>query len=375
MPRRPIQLPHRIESLSILDSEGNADPALDPKLSPTELKKLYRAMLLSRRLDERLLRLQRQGRIGTFGPAMGQEAASLGPAFVMKPNDWFIPSFREPAAMLWRGWPMDKIILWWGGHEYGASVPEGVNDLPICVPVATQCLHAAGIAWGCKLKGDPSVAFCFLGDGGTSEGDFHEAMNFAGVHQLPFICVIQNNHWAISLPRDKQSKAPTLVQKCIAYGFDGIQADGNDIFAMIVAAREAADRARTGGGPTLIEAVTYRLGVHTTADDPKKYRSDEEVECWKPKDPLVRFHKYMVRTGLLDDAAVELIEAEIAEEIRQAVERAEKYQPDPMDSFRHTFAEMPPSLAAHAREFLESMAALSSDDGTEQPEPRQLADA
>ncbi len=375
MPRQPIQPTNKIESLSILDVEGRVDPQLDPRLEPDFLRRIFRGMLLARRLDERLLRLQRQGRIGTFGPGMGQEAASLGPAVALQPSDWFVPSFREGAAMLWRGWPIEKIILWWGGHEYGASTPPGQNDLPICVPVSSQCLHAAGIAWGCKYKNDSSVVVCFLGDGGTSEGDFHEALNFAAVHALPVVFVVQNNHWAISLPREMQSKSATIAQKCIAYGMDGVQADGNDILAMYVAAREAYDKARAGGGPTLIEAVTYRLAMHTTADDPKKYRTEEEVACWRPREPLIRFEKYMRASGLLDDDGMTQLEAEIAEEIRQAVERAERYEPDPMDSFRHTFAEMPESLAAQAREFAEFMAELKAEVREVSEARREMAES
>lgn len=356
MPREKIKLDLRLESLSILDADGNVDDALDPKLSETELRRLFKAMLTARRFDERLLKLQRQGRIGTYGPCLGQEAASLGPAFVLQKDDWLVPSFRETAAMLWRGWPMDKIILWWGGNEEGSRVPEGVNDLPICVPVASQVLHAGGVAWGCKLKGTKNVAVGFCGDGGTSEGDFHEGMNCAGVYQLPMIMVIQNNHWAISLPREKQTAAKTIAQKAMAYGFDGIQCDGNDILAMISATREAVEKARNGGGPTLIEAVTYRLGVHTTADDPKKYRTEEQVECWKPKDPLARFWKYLKKRNVLDEKARDLIEEEAGAEIDSAIARAETYQPDPAAPFQHCFATMPPHLKAQLDEFNAYMA-------------------
>lgn len=375
MPRAPIELSHPVESLSILDADGKVDRALEPKLDREELLALWRGLLLARRFDERLLRLQRQGRIGTFGPGMGQEAASLGPAFVMRKNDWFVPSFRESAAMLHRGWPLEKIILWWAGHEEGATVPVGMNDLPICVPVASQCLHAAGIAWASKLRGEDAVAVVFLGDGGTSEGDFHEAMNFACVHSLPMICVIQNNHWAISLPRAKQSKSGTLAQKCLAYGCRGIQIDGNDILAMVAGMREAIEQARAGGGPTLVEAVTYRLGVHTTADDPKKYRTDEEVACWQPRDPLIRFEKYLRGRGLLDDDTQARLETEITEQIQSAVARAEAYRPDPMRSFENTFAEMPPSLAEQADEFRAYMDALEAAERPAVRPQRQLADA
>lgn len=363
MPRGKIELKNHVESLSILDPDGNADESLVPKIEPAELRRLLRAMLLARRYDERMLKLQRQGRIGTYGPALGQEAASLGPAYVLKKTDWLIPSFREPAAMLFRGWPIERLILWWGGNEIGAVTPEGVRDTPICVPVASQCLYGAGVAWGCKLRNDGSIAVCFVGDGGTSEGDFHEAMNVAGAFQLPMFCIIQNNHWAISLPRNKQTASTTLAQKAIAYGFNGIQVDGNDIFAMIRAASEAAELARSGGGPTLIEAVTYRLGVHTTADDPKKYRAEEEVEEWKCRDPLSRFYKYLKKQGIMDDKARDLLEEEIAAEIGKAVETAERYEPDVAEPFRHCFASTPRYLEEQFAEFQAYLEAAAPRNG------------
>ena len=356
MPREKIDLDLKLESLSILDAHGNVDERLEPDLDDADLRRLFKAMLAARRFDERMLKLQRQGRIGTYGPCLGQEAASLGPAFAMTADDWLIPSFRETAAMLWRGWPMDKIILWWGGNEEGAKVPDGVNDLPICVPVASQVLHTGGIAFGLKLGGTRNLAIGFCGDGGTSEGDFHEGMNCAGAYQLPMIVVIQNNHWAISLPRHKQTAAKTIAQKALAYGFSGIQVDGNDILAMVSAAQEAVKKARSGGGPTLIEAVTYRLGVHTTADDPKKYRTEEEVECWKPKDPLARFWKYLKKRKVLDEKTRDVIEEEVSAQITAAIEKAEGYQADPVAPFHHCFATMPPHLESQMAEFKAYMA-------------------
>lgn len=340
MPRSVIQLKNRVESLSILSPDGKVDASLEPKISDADLRKLYKTMLATRLFDERLLALQRQGRIGTYGPTKGQEAASLGAAYCLKKDDWLVPSFRETAAMLWRGWPMEKIILWWGGHEYGSQIPEGVNDLPICVPVGSQCQHTMGIAWGAKLKNDGTVCVGFLGDGATSEGDFHEAINFAGVYNVPAIFVIQNNQWAISIPRKNQTRSTTLAQKAIAYGMDGLQVDGNDILAVIVAVREAVERARKGGGPALIEAVTYRLGVHTTADDPKKYRSEEDVKQWECKDPILRFRTYLTKKKLLTDKIQKVIEEEIADELKRATEVAEKYEPNLYDMFKHMYSEL-----------------------------------
>lgn len=357
MPREPIHLACRVESLSVLTADGQLDEALEPQLSDADLRRLYKTMLASRRMDERCLMLQRQGRMGTYGPSKGQEAASLGVAFVLEKDDWLVPTFREPAGLLWRGWPMHTWMQFWGGFEAGNVVPADVNDLPVCVPIASQCQYGMGIAWGCKLHGQGRVCATFCGDGGTSEGDFHEAMNFAGVYNLPLIMVVQNNHWAISIPRHRQTAAQTIAQKALAYGFDGLQVDGNDILAMIVAAREAVAKARTGGGPTLIEAVTYRLSMHTTADDPKKYRKDEEVKEWEPRDPLPRFHAYLRRRGLLDEKVEKVIEEEVTAQLEAAVRAYESYRSEPLEFFRHMYGEMTPDLkvqAAELRTYLES---------------------
>ncbi len=361
MPRKKLELENYVETLSILDQDGNVDKSLEPKIPDDDLRKLYRGMLLARRYDERMLMLQRQGRIGTYGPALGQEAASLGPAFVMGKDDWFVPSFREPAATLWRGWPIEKLILWWGGNEAGATPPDGFKDLPICVPVASQIQYAAGAAWGCKLKKNGGIAVGFVGDGGTSEGDFHEGVNCAAIFGAPLVVIIQNNHWAISLPRKKQTASPTLAQKALAYGINGIQADGNDILSMIVATQEAADRARKGGGPTLIEAVTYRLGVHTTADDPKKYRTEEEVARWKPRDPLHRFTLYVRNKKVLSEKQIAEMEEDVQAQITEGIEKAEKYVPDPLEPFDHCFKERPPYLEKQLAEFKAYLATTNGE--------------
>jgi pyruvate dehydrogenase E1 component alpha subunit len=344
VPRETLKIPCRLEALSILTADGKLDQALEPQLPEADLRGLYRTMLASRRLDERCLQLQRQGRLGTYGPSKGQEAASLGAAYVLKPEDWLVPSFRETAGLLWRGWPMQNILLWWGGYEAGNRVPEGINDLPMCVPVASQCQYGMGVAWGCKLRGEGRVCVTFCGDGGTSEGDFHEALNFAGVYSLPLVMLVQNNHWAISLPRSCQTASQTIAQKAIAYGIDGVQVDGNDLLAVIVAAREAVEKACTGGGPTLIEAVTYRLSMHTTADDPKKYRKDEEVSLWEPRDPLPRFRQYLRDKGVLDDATEKAIGAEIERELDEAVQRYLGATVDPFELFHHMYGEQTPEL-------------------------------
>lgn len=353
MPRETIKPAVKLEYLSVLTHENKLDKALEPKISDQDLRRLYKGLLQCRIFDERCLAMQRQGRIGTYGPSKGQEAASLGPAFAIDKDDWFVPSFRETATMLWRGLPMEKILLWWGGHEAGSAIPAGMNDLPICVPVGSQCQYAMGIAWGLKLKNTDRVVICFIGDGGTSEGDFHEAMNFAAVYKAPLITIVQNNQWAISVPRSAQTRSETIAQKAIAYGMDGIQVDGNDLLAMIVATRDAVAKARSGGGPTLIEAVTYRLAMHTTADDPKKYRSEEEVKKWECRDPIIRFRDYLRGKKLLDDKIEKEIEREINEDMDKAIKIAEAYQLDRYEFFRYVYQDMTPELEKQMAELKE----------------------
>jgi pyruvate dehydrogenase E1 component alpha subunit len=356
VPREKIQLRETLESIRILKPDGTIDKAdekLVPKIPDDDLLKLFKTVLNSRMFDERCFMMQRQGRIGTYGPTKGQEVASLAFAYCIGKDDWLCPSFRETCAMLWRGWPMDKIILWWAGHEIGSAVPEGINDLPICVPVASQCQYAMGIAWALKLQKTKNVCVAFVGDGGTSEGDFHEAMNFAAVYNAPLIQIVQNNHWAISIPREAQTKSPTIAQKAIAYGMNAFQVDGNDIFACVAAGREAVERARKGEGPTLIEAVTYRLGVHTTADDPKKYRKEEDVKPWEGKDPLIRFRIYLQNKGLLTDKLEEEMREEINARLNEAVAKAEGYKANKTEFLDYQFATPTPDLIRQKQELEE----------------------
>jgi len=358
VPRKPLDVKAKIEYLSILDEKGHCDEALDPKLDADKSVYLYRLMLLARRLDERCIKLQRQGRIGTYGPCRGQEAAHCGSGIVMEPDDWVVYAFREPGTAIHRGWPVEHSMLFWGGYEAGCCPPEGVNDLPICVPVASQIPHGMGIAWGMKLRGRNNAVLTYLGDGATSEGDFHEAMNFAGVYHLPIVFFIQNNHWAISIPVAHQTASQTLAHKCIAYGFDGIQVDGNDALAVYVATKEAVEKARSGGGPTLIEAVTYRMTVHTTADDPTKYRSDKEVKEWEKRDPITRFARYLHQRGILSDKLEAELESDVQEEVKAAVERYNGYSEriDPLDCFKYLYADLPPALQRQREEFRQNLA-------------------
>jgi pyruvate dehydrogenase E1 component alpha subunit len=347
MPRRTLEPRFSVEYLSILDADGHLDTALEPAIPPERLQELYRAMVLGRRLDERMVRLQRQGRIGTFAPIKGQEASQLGSAFALQRTDWLVPSFRETAAMVWRGWPIEKILLYFAGHVEGGQPGPDQRDLPIAVPVATQLPHAVGLAYAARYRDDDVVVMAFFGDGATSEGDFHEALNFAGVWHVPVVFLCQNNQWAISVPVKKQTHSRTLAQKALAYGLPGIQVDGNDVLAVYAASQEAVARARAGEGPTLIECVTYRLGVHTTADDPTKYRSEEEVREWERKDPLTRFADYLKKRRLLRAD----VEAQVDAEIAAAVQRFEAAgPPDPLRMFEHVYAELPPHLIAQRQE-------------------------
>lgn len=365
MPRHLIKLPDTVEYLSILDEDGRVDKALDPRLPDDLLRKLHRAMVGAREFDARLLSLQRQGRVGTFPPITGQEASQLGPVSVLNPSDWLVPSFREGAAEVWRGRSLESVILATNGFNEGAAVEPERNDLPVSIPVGSQSLHAVGIAWGMKYRNASDVAMVFFGDGATSEGDVHEALNFAGVYRIPVIFVCQNNQWAISIPRAHQTRSETIAQKAVAYGIRGIQVDGNDILATHVAAKEAVERARAGEGATLIECVTYRVMMHTTADDPKRYRSDQEVETWRNRDPLRRFEIYLKERKLLTDAEAEAIRNEARTEIDEAVKRAEtrmRELTDPLHMFEHLYAEPPSHLVDQKRELAEELAAAGKEE-------------
>jgi pyruvate dehydrogenase E1 component alpha subunit len=357
MPRKQIQS-FDISYLQILDEEGRADPKLDPQLGEDQLVKLYRAMFLARSVDQRMLKLQRQGRIGTFGPSTGQEAAHIGPTFAMEPQDWLVGAFRELGARLMRGEPAANALLFHNGFEEGNVIDDNQgNLLPISIIVGAQTLHAVGIAHALRYRGiNDAAVVTFLGDGGTSQGDFYEAMNFAGVWKAPVVFVCQNNQWAISVPRSKQTAAPTLAQKAIAAGIDGIQVDGNDVLATYVAAKEALARARAGEGPTLIEAVTYRLMMHTTADDPRKYRPEaEEQDAWR-RDPLPRLRKYIERKGIWNEERQSALEAEIKVEEDAAVaqfEQRTEFKPDA--PFDHVFGTRHAGIEAQRAEFLEDL--------------------
>ncbi len=351
MPRRTVYTA-QIEHLQILDEDGVLDEELaKDTLTDEEVRDLYKHMVLCRHFDEIAFMLQRSGRMGTYPQNKGQEAAAIGSGFAAKKgSDYLVPCYRENAALFMHGLPMEKILLHWMGDERGNEIPDGVCVTPIAIPIGTQMLHAAGISWAFKIRKEARVAVTYFGDGATSEGDFHEAMNFATSQNLPCVFFCQNNQWAISVPREVQMASETVAQKAIAYGAHGVQVDGNDLFAVYKASREAIERARSGGGVTLIEAVTYRLGDHTTADDARRYRDAEEVESWAKKDPMIRTRKYLESRDLWDEAQQLEYEAIVKTEVEAVVKRAEGIEdPAVSDIFDYTFAELPEEIERQKR--------------------------
>ena len=318
-----------------------------------ELLELYRRMVLLRVFDERALVYHRQGRIGTYAIAWNHEAIQAGATFALGEDDWIFPSYRESLIGLVRGMPPATILQWWRGHPSGWWNPLDWNVASICVPIGTHVPHAAGLAWGKKLKGDPGVAMVFFGDGATSEGAFHEGANFAAVMQAPLVLVCNNNGWAISTPLSAQTHAETLADKAVGYGMPGVRVDGLDVLAVHEAAHEAVQRARNGGGPTLIEAVHYRAAPHATADDPRAYIDAERVEEEREHECVGRFERYLREAGALDDALVAKVRSDAENAMRTGIAEAEaESPPDPALLFEHAYADPPPEIAAMLAEEL-----------------------
>ena len=343
--------------LRVLDEDGRLVDGAEPELDDDALLDALRNMLLTRALDARSLSLQRQGKLGSFAPTRGQEATILGPALALDPaRDWVVPQYRELPALLYQGMPLERVILLRQQHPSGLQVPEGVNLTVHQISLAAQLPHAVGLAWGFKLKGEDRVVVTYFGDGASSEGDSHEAQNLAGVVKAPVIFVLQNNGWAISTPREIQSAAPDLAARAPGYGFPGAAVDGNDLLAMYAVTRAAVERARAGEGPTLIEARTYRMGMHNPIDDPKRYMNEDELARWEKRDPIARVQKYLAGQGRWDDEVAAATADSIAAEIDAAFEQAATYPPvSPTDVFEHVFAEPTPALerqraASHAGE-------------------------
>ncbi|MEP7247067.1 MAG: pyruvate dehydrogenase (acetyl-transferring) E1 component subunit alpha [Gammaproteobacteria bacterium] len=335
-----------IQYYQFLDAEGRCSGAL-PEFArdAAELLKMYRLMTLVRTFDTKAINLQRTGKLGTYASCLGHEGTHVGVGAAMRPEDVLVPVYREYGSQFWRGVTMASALLYWGGDERGTDYKATSHDFSWCVPIGSQTLHAAGAAMAFKIRGEKRCAVAYIGDGGTSQGAFYESMNLAGARALPVVFVIVNNKWAISVPIEEQTATRTLAQKAIAAGIPGVQVDGNDIIAVRHIVGEALATARSGGGPTVIEAVTYRLSDHTTADDATRYRREKEVkEAWRTE-PLLRMRAYLVKTGAWDDAREEQLKAECTVQVDAAVEEYLQTPKQSTDSmFDFLFARMPKSL-------------------------------
>ncbi|HZU85383.1 MAG TPA: thiamine pyrophosphate-dependent enzyme [Polyangiaceae bacterium] len=347
--------------LRVLRDDGSADPAVDPVLPAEALLSAYREIVRLRLLDSKMVGLQRQGRIGFYGAAQGQEAVPVAAALAIAEGDWVFPALREQSVMLARGFPLRAFVAQIFGNAgdvlKGRQMPShqsgrAVHQVSWSSCIGPQLPQAVGAAWAMRARAAGTVALAFCGDGATSQPDFHVAMNFAAVWGVPCVVVCQNNHWSISVPTSKQTASATLAVKARAYGMPGVRVDGNDVLAVYAVVREAVDRARAGGGPAFVEAVTYRMGAHSTSDDPTRYRSQAEVDAWARKDPLDRLRKHIVGLGLWTDAADEALSHELSAEIAAAIEDVERMPPPARATLvADVYAEPP----WHLREELETL--------------------
>jgi pyruvate dehydrogenase E1 component alpha subunit len=329
-----------------LDPQGKlVAPLPEFARDPGQLAQLYRWMVLMRAYDAKAIALQRTGQLGTFASLVGHEAVQAGAGSAMQPDDVFLGTYRENGLQLMRGVAIREMLLYWGGDERGSNYAASRRDFPICVTIAAHVTHAAGVAYAMKLRSEPRAAVCALGDGATSKGDFYEGLNAAGTWQLPLVLLVTNNQWAISVPRDVQSRAQTLAQKAIAAGVEGLQVDGNDVIAVRHAVEAALVKARSGKGPTLIEALTYRLSDHTTADDATRYRGPDEVaEAWK-REPLARLRSYLTSCAAWDKAREDRLLKECNDEVQAAAQAyLDTPGPGPEQMFDHLYARLPAAL-------------------------------
>lgn len=349
----------KVSTLSVLSADGViADEKLAPELTDEQLQELMKKMVFTRVVDQRIVSLSRQGRMGFYAPVSGQEATMIGSQHALQKDDFILPGYRDIPQMVHHGFPLYQAILYSRGHIHGGEVPEGVNVLMPQIIIGAQYVQAAGVAMAFKKRGEKRVAITYTGDGGSSQGDFYEGLNFAGVYQLPAIFFIQNNGYAISVPREKQTAAESLAQKAVAAGVPGIQVDGMDVLAVYKATQEAAERARRGEGPTLIEALTYRYGPHSmSGDDPTRYRTKEQEGEWEQKDPLVRMRKFLESKGLWSkEQEDEVIEA-AKEAVKEALKQADEIEEMTVSGLIDAMYEQPTALLA------EQKAAFAAGEG------------
>jgi pyruvate dehydrogenase E1 component alpha subunit len=360
-----------VAMLRVLRDDGSADPATDPLLLPETVLRAYREMRRLRLLDARMTSLQRQGRVGFYGAAHGQEATPIATGLALRPEDWVFPALREQSIMLVRGFPLRAFVAQLFGNTgdvlKGRQMPShqsgrSVHQVSWSSCVGPQLVHAVGAAWAMRARKSSAITVAFCGDGATSQADFHAAMNFAGVWSVPCVIVCQNNHWSISVPTERQTASRTIAVKARAYGIPGVRVDGNDLLAVYAVMRDSIDRARSGGGPTFVEAVTYRMGAHSTSDDPTRYRSNAEVESWARKDPLDRLHKHLVSSGHVTEASDAALDVELSAEIAAAVDAVENMPPlDRTSLLDDVYAEPPWHLREQLRE-------LKKPDGAPKPD-------
>jgi pyruvate dehydrogenase E1 component alpha subunit len=332
-----------IDHYQVLDKDGNVDLSLMPKLSDDDLKRMYELMLFIRVFDQKAFNMQRQGRIGTYIQVAGQEAAQVGAALAMGDDDILFPSFRETGMLVARGYPIYRLLMYWNGDERGLYNEELHKNFPVCIPVATHLPHATGYGWGARLQKQQRASVGVFGDGATSKADFYESLNFAGMFKANIVFFCQNNEWAISVPRSKQTAAQTLAQKAIACGVEGVQVDGNDVIGVYMVMKKALEKARNGKGATLVEALTYRMGDHSTSDDAKKYRDEKEAQRWLELDPVTRMEKFLQEKSLWSQQYKDQLLRKFNEDIEKEVEKFEKMpEPSPEDMFTTLYSNIEP---------------------------------
>lgn len=346
----------QVEPLSLLKEDATAMDWSQIGLTDDQLRELMRRMVFTRIWDQRAISLQRQGRLGFYAPVSGQEASMIGSEFALEKDDFICPGYRDMPQLVWHGYPMYQAFLYSRGHQHGGEIPEGVHVLMPQIIIGAQIVQASGVAMGMKKRGKKNVVITYTGDGGSSQGDFYEGMNFAGAFELPVVFFVQNNQYAISTPFSKQTAAPSIAHKAIAAGIKGIQVDGMDVLAVYQATKEAADRARAGEGPTLIEAITYRFGPHSmSGDDPTKYRTKDEENDWDKRDPLVRFRKVLQSRGLWSEEdeqnTIEEAKSTVTEQIKKAESTEKMTIPGLIDSM---FEETPAQLEAQKAAFTQA---------------------